>query len=75
MAASGAAGTLDTEEENKHFRENLRQVRNELSQRVARIQVQQNGLAEYDRSLSETRQQLSSSVSDSVLSNYQFGSN
>lgn len=35
--------------------------------RVARIQVQQNGLAEYDRSLSETRQQLSSYVSDSVL--------
>ncbi|MDF7630758.1 conjugal transfer protein TraH [Erwiniaceae bacterium L1_55_4] len=75
VAASGAAGTLDTEEENKHFRENLRQVRNELSQRVSRIQVQQNGLAEYDRSLSETRQQLSSSVSDSVLSNYQFGGN
>jgi hypothetical protein len=73
VAASGAAGTLDTEEENKHFRENLRQVRNELSARVQRIQVQQNGLAEYDRSLSETRQQLSSSVSDSVLSNYQFG--
>lgn len=75
VAASGASGTLDTEEENKHFRENLRQVRNELGQRVARIQVQQNGLAEYDRSLAGMRQQLSSSVSDSVLSNYHFGEN
>lgn len=28
VAASGVAATLDTEEENKHFRENLRQVCN-----------------------------------------------
>ncbi|NIF23928.1 conjugal transfer protein TraH [Candidatus Pantoea multigeneris] len=75
VAATGAAGTLDTEEENKHFQDNLRTVRSELSQRVARINVQQNGLAEYERSLSQTRQQLSSSVSDSVLSNYDFGGN
>lgn len=75
VAATSAAGSLDTDEENKHFRENLRQVRNELSARVARIQVQQSGLAEYDRSLAETRQQLSSSVSDNILSNYQFGGN
>ncbi|QGY32526.1 conjugal transfer protein TraH [Pantoea cypripedii] len=73
VAASGAAGTLDTEAENQHFRENLRQVRNELSQRVARIQVQQNGLAEYDRSLRDIRQQLSTSLSDQVMSNYEFG--
>lgn len=75
VAATSAAGSLDTDEENKHFRENLRQVRNELSARVARIQVQQSGLAEYDRSLAETRQQLSSSVSDNILPNYQFGGN
>ncbi|QHM74018.1 conjugal transfer protein TraH [Mixta intestinalis] len=72
VAASGAAGSLDTEEESKHFHENLRLVRNELSQRVARIQVQQHGLAEYERSLSEMRKQLSSSVSDSMLSNYHW---
>ncbi|MBK0035507.1 conjugal transfer protein TraH [Erwinia sp. S43] len=75
ISVTSAAGSLDTDEENKHFRENLRQVRNELSARVARIQVQQSGLAEYDRSLAETRQQLSSSVSDNILSNYQFGGN
>ncbi|WP_199257199.1 hypothetical protein, partial [Pantoea sp. BAV 3049] len=73
VAQSGAAGALDTEEENKHFRENLRQVRNELSQRVARIQVQQNGLGEFERNLSQLRQQLSTDVSDTMMSNYDFG--
>lgn len=73
VAQSGAAGALDTEEENKHFRENLRQVRNELSQRVARIQVQQNGLGEFERYLSQLRQQLSTDVSDTMMSNYDFG--
>lgn len=73
VAQTGAAGTLDTEEENKHFRENLRQVRNELSQRVGRIQVQQNGLGEFERNLSQLRQQLSTDVSDTMMSNYDFG--
>jgi conjugative transfer pilus assembly protein TraH len=66
-------GPLNTEDENTRFRENLMSVRSQLGQRVSRIQVQQNGVMELEQNLSYMRQQLSSGLSDKVMSNYEFG--
>ncbi|MCM0851309.1 hypothetical protein KTC66_23070 [Klebsiella pneumoniae] len=73
LAESSSSGTLNTEDENARFRENLLSVRSQLGQRVSRIQVQQNGLIEFDNNLNQMRQQLSSNMSDKVLSNYDYG--
>lgn len=73
MAESSASGSLSTEDENTRFRENLLSVRSQLGQRMTRIQIQQNGLIEFENNLSHLRQQLSGAVSDKVMSNYEFG--
>ncbi len=73
VAETAASGTLNTEDENARFRENLLSVRNQLGQRVQRIQVQQNGVMELEQNLGYMRQQLSSSLTDKTLSNYEFG--
>lgn len=73
VAETAASGTLNTEDENTRFRENLMSVRSQLGQRVSRIQVQQNGVMELEQNLSYMRQQLSSGLSDKVMSNYEFG--
>ncbi|WP_447874189.1 conjugal transfer protein TraH [Serratia fonticola] len=73
MAESSASGSLSTEDENARFRDNLLSVRSQLGQRVSRIQVQQNGLVEFDNNLSHLRQQLSTNLSDRVMSNYEYG--
>lgn len=73
MAETSASGTLNTDDENTRFRENLLSVRNQLGQRMARIQIQQSGLLEFDKNLSHLRQQLSSGLSDKMMANYEFG--
>ncbi|MEQ5349957.1 conjugal transfer protein TraH [Proteus genomosp. 6] len=65
-----AAGSLNTEEENKQFQDNLASVRVKLGQRLNKIQIKQNSFLEADRQLSTLRKQLSNSVSSQMMQNY-----
>ncbi|WP_334472494.1 conjugal transfer protein TraH [Arsenophonus sp. PmNCSU2021_1] len=67
------AGSLNTEEENKQFQNSLKTVREKMAQRLTRMPINQNHLLELERNLHYLRQQLSSGLSDRLMSNYQFG--
>lgn len=67
------AGSLNTEEENKQFQNSLKTVREKMAQRLTKMRINQNHLLELERNLHYLRQQLSSGLSDRLMSNYQFG--
>lgn len=67
------AGTLHTEQENKQFQNSLKTVRQKMAQRLTKIRINQNQLMELEQNLMYLRQQLSSGLSDRLMSNYQFG--
>ncbi|WP_272664066.1 MULTISPECIES: conjugal transfer protein TraH [unclassified Providencia] len=64
------AGSLNSEEENKQFENNLANVRTKLGQRLNKIQIKQNSFLEADNQLSTLRKQLSNSVSSQMIQNY-----
>ncbi len=67
------AGSLNTEEENKQFQNSLKTVREKMAQRLTKMQINQTHLLELERNLHYLRQQLSSGLSDRLMSYYQFG--
>ncbi|PAV11594.1 hypothetical protein CBG25_00285 [Arsenophonus sp. ENCA] len=67
------AVSLNTEEENKQFQNSLKTVREKIAQRLTKMRINQSHLLELERNLHYLRQQLSSGLSDRLMSNYQFG--
>ncbi|PHM59564.1 conjugal transfer protein TraH [Xenorhabdus ishibashii] len=65
-----AAGSLNSEEENKQFQGNLASVRTKLGQRLNKIQIKQNSFLEANNQLMILRKQLSNSVSSQMMQNY-----
>lgn len=66
------AGSLNSEEENKQFQNNLASVRTKLGQRLNKIQIKQNSFLEADNQLRGLRKQLSNSVSSQMMQNYNW---
>ncbi len=61
-----SAGSLNTEDENEQFRENLRSVRQRLGQSLSKIQIQQDAFLSASQQLQYLRKQLSNEIMSKI---------